>query len=81
MGVIQTSRRYYWIPANPLSAIAFCSVRVDFSLQTFNIRLAGTKSLMTGKAYQVRMKDGKTVLTQRWLEDALEKYRTKGGHP
>jgi agmatine/peptidylarginine deiminase len=43
------------------------------------IRLAGTKSLMTGKAYQIRMKDGKTMLTQKWLEDALEKYRTKGG--
>ena len=45
------------------------------------IRLAGTKSLMTGKAYQVRMKDGKTMLTQKWLEDALEKYRTEGGRP
>ncbi|MGD9032945.1 MAG: DUF5329 family protein [Desulfobacteraceae bacterium] len=45
------------------------------------ILLAGTKSLITGKAYQVRMKDGKTMLTQKWLEDALEKYRTKGGPP
>lgn len=45
------------------------------------IRLAGTKSLMTGKAYQVRMKDGKTVLTQRWLEDALQRYRAKEGRP
>jgi hypothetical protein len=45
------------------------------------IWLAGTKSLMTGKAYQVRMKDGKTVLTQRWLEDALQRYRAKGGRP
>jgi len=43
------------------------------------IRLAGTKSLMTGKAYQVRMKDGKTVLTQKWLEGALEKYRLQQG--
>jgi hypothetical protein len=43
------------------------------------IRLAGTKSLMTGKAYQVRMKDGRTMLTQKWLEDALYKYRAKGG--
>jgi hypothetical protein len=45
------------------------------------ILLAGTKSLITGKAYQVRMNDGKTMLTQKWLEDALEKYRTKGGPP
>ena len=45
------------------------------------ILLAGTKSLITGKAYQVRIKDGKTMLTQKWLEDALEKYRTKGRHP
>jgi len=45
------------------------------------ILLAGTKSLITGKAYQVRMKDGKTMITQKWLEDALEKYRTKGGPP
>lgn len=45
------------------------------------IRLAGTKSLMTGKAYRIRMKDGKTMLTQKWLEDALEKFRTKGGPP
>jgi hypothetical protein len=43
------------------------------------ILLAGTRSLMTGKAYHVRMKDGKIMLTQKWLEDALEKYRTKGG--
>jgi hypothetical protein len=45
------------------------------------ILLAGTKSLVTGKAYQVRLKNGKTMLTQKWLEDALEKYRTKGGPP
>lgn len=45
------------------------------------ILLAGAKSLMTGKAYQVRMKDGKTLLTQKWLEDALAKYRRKGKSP
>jgi hypothetical protein len=45
------------------------------------ISLAGTKSLMTGKAYQVRLKDGKTMLTQKWLEDALANYRGKGGPP
>ncbi len=45
------------------------------------ILLAGTKSLMTGKPYQVRMKDGKTMFTQKWLKEALGKYRTKGGPP
>ncbi len=45
------------------------------------ILLAGTKSLMTGKAYEVRMKDGKTMLTQKWLENALATYRRKGGRP
>jgi hypothetical protein len=45
------------------------------------IRFAATKSLMSGKPYQVRMKNGKTMLTQKWLEDALEKYRAKGGRP
>ncbi len=45
------------------------------------ILFAGTKSLMTGRVYQVRMKDGKTILTQKWLEDALAKYRKKGGPP
>lgn len=45
------------------------------------ILFAGAKSLMTGKAYQVRMKDGKTMLTQKWLEDALATYRRKGGRP
>ncbi|MGD8227358.1 MAG: DUF5329 family protein [Desulfobacteraceae bacterium] len=42
------------------------------------ILLAGTKSLITGKPYQVRMKDGKTMLTQTWLEDVLATYRKKG---
>ncbi|UCB48884.1 MAG: DUF5329 family protein [Deltaproteobacteria bacterium] len=45
------------------------------------VLLAGTKSLMTGKAYHVRMKDGQTMLMQNWLEEALEKYRTKEARP
>jgi hypothetical protein len=45
------------------------------------ILLTGVKSLMSGKAYQVRLKNGKTVLTQKWLEDALTNYRTKRGPP
>jgi hypothetical protein len=45
------------------------------------ILLAGAKSLMIGKAYQVRMKDGKTMLTRTWLEEALVRHRRKGGRP
>ena len=30
MGIIQTSRRYYWIPTNPLSAIIFSIVIYGF---------------------------------------------------
>jgi len=45
------------------------------------ILLAGTKSLMTGKAYHVRMKDGRTMRSQKWLEDVLAEYRKKGGIP
>jgi len=39
------------------------------------IRLVGTKSLLSGKAYEVRMKSGEIILTQKWLECALDKYR------
>lgn len=39
------------------------------------IRLAATKSTMSGKPYRVRTKDGKTVLTSQWLLEALNGYR------
>ena len=41
------------------------------------IRLAATKSLVSGKPYKIRTKDGKMTLVHKWLEDALEKYREK----
>lgn len=41
------------------------------------IRLAGTKSLLSGKPYSVRLKNGKTVPCGTWLEDALDRYRKK----
>lgn len=41
------------------------------------IKLAGTKSLLSGKPYSVRMKNGKTVPCGKWLRDALERYRKK----
>ena len=41
------------------------------------IRLTATKSLMTGKLYYVRLKDGKKLTSEAWLLQALEAYRQK----
>jgi len=41
------------------------------------IRLTATKSLMTGKLYYVRLKDGKKFTSEAWLLHALEAYRQK----
>ena len=41
------------------------------------IRLTATKSLMTGKLYYVRLKDGKKFTSEAWLLQALEAYRQK----
>ena len=41
------------------------------------IRLTATKSLMTGKLYYVRLKDGKKFTSEAWLHQALEAYRQK----
>ena len=41
------------------------------------IRLTATKSLMTGKLYYVRLKDGKNFTSEAWLLQALETYRQK----
>ena len=41
------------------------------------IQFAGTKSLLSGRLYRVRLKNGKTMLSQKWLEVALEEYRKK----
>ncbi len=41
------------------------------------IQFAGTKSLLSGRHYRVRLKNGKTMLSQKWLEIALEEYRKK----
>lgn len=40
------------------------------------IRLAATKSMMSGKAYQIRTADGVTMTTAEWLTKALEEYRS-----
>jgi hypothetical protein len=39
------------------------------------IRLAASKSLMTGKAYLVRTPDGTEMLLETWLSQALEAHR------
>ncbi len=41
------------------------------------IQFAGTKSLLSGRHYRVRLKNGKTMLSQKWLEIALGAYRKK----
>lgn len=39
------------------------------------IRLAGTKSILSGRPYMVRMKGGKEITCSSFLENALEEYR------
>jgi hypothetical protein len=39
------------------------------------IRLAASKSLLTGKPYLVRAPDGKEMRLDVWLADALKEYR------
>jgi len=41
------------------------------------IRLAASKSLVTGKPYLVRTPDGKEMRLDVWLGEALKQYRTK----
>jgi hypothetical protein len=41
------------------------------------IRFTTTGSLLTGRPYEVRLKDGKIMLSQKWLQDALDEYRKK----
>jgi Family of unknown function (DUF5329) len=39
------------------------------------IRLSASESLLTGKPYLVRMRDGKEMRLNVWLADALKEYR------
>ena len=41
------------------------------------IRLAATKSLMTGKLYYVKLPDGEKITSEAWLLRALDAYRQK----
>jgi len=48
--------------------------KVEKEVQTAHdfIRLAGTKSYVSGKVYLVRFKDGREVESAKWLTDKLE---------
>lgn len=39
------------------------------------IRLIGSKSLMTGRPYLVKTKNGKEIHADKWLRSVLEEYR------
>jgi hypothetical protein len=39
------------------------------------IRLAATRSLISGRAYRVRQADGTEIDTSVWLQNALDEYR------
>ncbi len=39
------------------------------------IERSATKSMMSGKLYQVRLKDGTVITNKDWLTAALERYR------
>jgi hypothetical protein len=41
------------------------------------IRLAASKSLLTGQPYMVRTRDGKEMHLDAWLTEALNAHRTK----
>ena len=41
------------------------------------IDLAGTKSLMSGSPYTVRLDDGREIRTADWLRSELQAYRAK----
>ena len=41
------------------------------------IRMTATKSLMTGKLYYVKLKNGEKITSEAWLLQALEDYRQK----
>jgi hypothetical protein len=41
------------------------------------IRLTATRSLMTGRLYYVRLRDGEKITSETWLLQALDEYRQK----
>jgi hypothetical protein len=64
----------------PSEAAAHMEKKYDYHKEKIQtpeefIRYAATKSMISGKRYEVRMKNGKTVPTEKWLIDALKQYR------
>ncbi len=43
------------------------------------IRLCASKSTLTGRAYQVKLPDGRLLRTDQWMLSALSRYRRKTG--
>jgi hypothetical protein len=39
------------------------------------IRLTATKSLVTGREYQIRTREGITISAKKWLQGVLKEYR------
>ena len=47
----------------------------DYATPEDFIRLAATKSLLTGQPYLVRTRDGKEMPLNTWLSNALREHR------
>lgn len=39
------------------------------------IRLSATKSMLSGRIYEIRKPDGKVIPTHKWLNEALQQFR------
>jgi hypothetical protein len=50
---------------------------INYLLEEDFIRLAASKSLLTGQPYVVRTRDGKEMHLDAWLTEALNAHRTK----
>ena len=53
----------------------YAHFRDDIKTPEDFIRLTATKSLMTGKLYYVKLKNGEKITSEAWLLQALEDYR------
>jgi hypothetical protein len=66
----------------PAEAVAHIKAKYDHFKSEIKtpedfIRLAASKSLLTGKPYLVRTPDGKEMRLDIWLTEALKQYRTE----
>ena len=53
----------------------YAHFRDDIKTPEDFIRLSATKSLISGRPYMVKTKDGRLMKSETWLLDALEAYR------